>query len=250
MDRNDWIALVTTIGVHALLLLITVGVVTAIDEEPPEPELLVEVDFTSASALPVRLGPPQRAEAGPSSQADQQAEPERPAPPASTPVRVPERESTPNRSEETVPRPRTDEQATPERPNPPSRTRDPEPDPTPPRNSPPTEGGGNASGESDRAGTDEGRAEGSGGNAEVEVGFNFGNRSFNCPSPPSSAPQGQVVYRITFAPNGSFVRAIPVRRNAALENVMDPLLRRCRADRLPSQADQVNQATQASFVVR
>ena len=82
----------------------------------------------------------------------------------------------------------------------------------------------------------------------AEVGFQFGNRSYTCPTPPFGGIQGQVVYAITFRPNGSYAAArVSGSRNAALQSQVEGLLSRCRAEPLPSNALQVNQTTNATF---
>ncbi|OZC02498.1 hypothetical protein [Rubricoccus marinus] len=255
MSRDDLTALGVSLGVHALLLLLFFTV-AAESREALEPAdvRLVEMDFGTVPIRPVLTGPPQQAEAGERSQAREQPEPERPAPPSASPVRTPERPRT-NTPRETPPIARNT--PTPDapvrRPSPPSNTRTPEANPTPPRQPEPTRTTGTGGGESSTDGNAEtGTRTGSGGDAPAEVGFNFGNRSFDCPSIPDAPPGvgGRLTFNITFNPQGQFVSARARGRNSALESHIDPYLRRCRAQRLPGAASQVNQTTQATFNVR
>lgn len=247
MSRSDSIALAVSLGVHALLLLVTFTVIGATPDitRPPE-QMLVEVELLPADARPMVIGPPEAARQGAPSEASEQLEAERPTPPAATPVRVPERRQT-QTDNERIARPRTSSESEAQRPSPPSSQQEPESDPTPPQSDNPSNQGGNAQGESARAGTETGENEGSGGEADVEVGFDFGNRNWTCPTPPSTGLAGRVTYRITFAPNGRYVLARPVRRNSTLENSVESVLPSCRAAALPPQADQVNQSTTVTF---
>jgi protein TonB len=246
-DRNGLLLSVTA---HVLLLLLLAGVAAAPTEtlQPDYPRPLVEVDFIPlAPTLPVLIGEPQSApEAAPAAAAEQR-EPERPAPPAATPVRVPERtRSTPPRPNP-LPRPTPQPESRPSRPSPPSNTTRPEPRPTPPRNTTPTQGGGSTQGTSTTTGATEGAGAGTGGTAPAEVGFNFGNRSFNCPTPSNPGVNGAVTFRVTFAPNGRYVSARPRSRNSELESLVRQVLSSCRADPLPPNARQVPQTTDATF---
>lgn len=82
----------------------------------------------------------------------------------------------------------------------------------------------------------------------VEVGFQFGNRSFSCPTPPNDGTQvGAITYTVQFAPNGLYVSGRPRSRNAALEAAVGRVISGCRADPLPARAEQINQPTTATF---
>ena len=250
IQRDDRDGLILSVSLHVLVLfLLAVGLRTppkTLDEDyPPQ---LMEIEFGPAPTLPVQTGPPQAAEAGASSDAMEQPEPERPTPPAPARARIPERTPTPPReAERPIPRPVQSDDARPARPNPPSRATRPEPRPTPPQQTQPTRGTGQTRGESPTAGANDGPGTGSGGDAAVEVGFQFGNRAFDCPGVPFEGVQGQVVHRITFAPNGRYVADRPVTRNAVLNDAVSRVVSRCRAEPLPPGATQVNQTTRATF---
>ena len=246
-DRDGFILSVTLHGV--VLLLLALGLSVPPEATDPDfPPQLTEIEFGPAPTIPVMTGPPERAEAGSSSESMTQPEPERPTPPAPTRARVPERTPTPPRAEPPLPRPVQSETARPARPNPPSRATRPDPAPTAPTQPRPTTGTGTSQGASPTAGSAEGSGNGSGGDAPAEVGFQFGNRSYTCPTPPFGGIQGQVVYAITFRPNGSYAAArVSGSRNAALQSQVEGLLSRCRAEPLPSNALQVNQTTNATF---
>ncbi len=191
MSRDDLFSLGVSLAVHALLLLLFFAV-AAESREALEPAdvRLVEMDFGMVPLRPVVTGPPQRAEAGERSQAREQPEPERPAPPSASPVRTPERPR-PNTPRETPPIARNT--PTPDapvrRPSPPSNTRTPEANPTPRTQPEPSTSTGTGGGNSTNDGnTASGDGPGSGGEAAAEVGFNFGNRSFDCPSIPDAPP--------------------------------------------------------------
>ena len=244
-DRDGFLISVST---HAVVLLLLVLAAAQPPEtlEPDYPPQLMEIEFGPAPTLPVQTGEPQAARAAAPSQASQQLEPERPTPPAPSRARLATRDATPSR-EAPISRPVQQDDARPARPNPPSRATDREPAPTPPTNPRPTEGRGLTEGTAPTTGLDAGDGTGSGGDADVEVGFQFGNRQFDCPQPPFGGVVGSVVYRVTFAPNGRFVTSSPVNRNAALHSSVRSVINRCRAEPLPSNARQVNQTTRATF---
>ena len=234
-----------------VLLLVALGLAVPPEATDPDyPPQLTEIEFGPAPTIPVQTGPPESAEAGQPSEAMTQPEPERPTPPAPTRARVPERTPTPPRPERPLPRPVQADNAPPARPNPPSRATRPEPNPTSPTQPRPTQGTGATQGESPTTGTNNGAGTGSGGDAPAEVGFQFGNRSFDCPIPPFGGVEGRVVHRVTFAPNGQYLADRPVTRIAALNQAVGQVIARCRAQPLPSNALQVPQTTQATFVFR
>ncbi|MEL6616205.1 MAG: hypothetical protein AAFQ43_10730 [Bacteroidota bacterium] len=256
MSRDDATALGISLGVHALLLLLFVTVVaeSRAEIEPPEVRLVeVEWELDTTPVRPVLTGPPQQAAAGEQSQARQQPDPERPAPPAASPVRTPERPR-PNRPRDTPPITRNTPtpEVTPRRPSPPSNRTAPQPDPTPPRQPQPSQSTGTGGGTSTTDGNAaSGDGPGSGGDAAAEVGFNFGNRSvISCNTPPYPGFDGTATYNVTFAPSGAYVSARPVRRNAQLDGIVRQVLPSCRAQRLPSNASQVNQTTRVTFTFR
>ncbi|MFN3597558.1 MAG: hypothetical protein ACK41D_09845 [Rubricoccaceae bacterium] len=252
MNRNDAIAFAVSLGVHALLLLVFAGAsAIASPPERPAPPELVELDFVPLPAAPQRVGEPQTAPAAAPAEARLQPEVERPAPPAPTPARVPERRPTPPRETPPIPRPTPDPQARPARPSPPSPATQPEPRPTPPRNPAPTQGSGSTQGTASTDGQAQGAGSGSGGAATVEVGFNFGNRSFDCPGARTTyegAPT-VVTYQLTFSPSGALVGSRAQTRGGgpAAEFVASRVLPSCRAQPLPAAADQRNQTTTATF---
>ncbi len=158
---------------------------------------------------------------------------EQPTPPAATPARVPER-SRPLRPDP-LPRPSTQADSRPTSPDPPSAATRPEPRPTE------SAGAWEGTGQS-------GRDAGEGIPTPVEAGFQFGNRSFTCPSPPNDGTlEGTVVYSVQFAPNGRYLSGRPRSRNALLEAAVGRVISGCRADALPSRAAQVPQTTTATF---
>ena len=254
MSRNDLIALSVSLGVHALLLLLGLSAVFTFGKElVPEQDIrMVEIEFGPSPVRPVVEGPPEAAPEGAASDARTQPEPPRPAPPAASPVRVPERpRATPPRPSPPIARaPQAD--TPPRRPSPPSPRRDPEPTPTPPQQPRTTTGNGSSDGPSANDGpSTDGDGRGSGGTAEREVGFQFGNRDWNCPAiPPADGASGRIEFVLTFAPNGRYVSARPTRRNAALEAHVRRYLSGCRADPLPPNAAQRNDRVSAGFTVR
>lgn len=251
MPSDDRDGLLLSVTVHVVVVLLLALAMRTEPEtlDPDYPPQLMEIEFGPAPTLPVIQGEPRRAEAAAPSQAAQQPEPERPAPPAATPTRVPERRPTPPR-ERPIPRPVQSDDARPARPNPPSRATQPERNPTAPTQPDPASGTGRTTGDAPTAGTDAGRGTGSGGDAPAEVGFQFGNRDFSCPSPPFGGIEGTAVYRVTFAPNGRLKASSPVNRNADLHASVMNVINRCRASPLPPNARQVDQATRATFVFR
>ena len=251
IKRDDRDGLLISVSAHAVVLLLLVIAAA----QPPEtldadyPPQLMEIEFGPAPTLPVVTGDPQSAPSAAPSQAMEQPEPERPTPPAPTSARLPERTQTTPR-QNPIPRPVQQDEARPARPNPPSQATRNQPRPTAPTNPEPTQGGGRTQGDAPTSGLDEGSGSGSGGDAPVEVGFQFGNRSFDCPTPPFGGVVGTVVYRVTFAPSGRYVTSSPVNRNAALHESVQSVINRCRAEPLPGNARQVNQATRATFTFR
>ena len=241
-----------SVAAHAVVLLLLALALNVPSKalDPDWPPQLTEIEFGLAPVPPVVQGPPERAEAGESSDAMTQPEPERPAPPAATPVRVPDRPPTPRRADPPRPRPAQSDAARPARPNPPSRATRSEPRPTAPTQAQETQGTGSSQGDSPTAGSDAGSGSGSGGDAPVEVGFQFGNRSFDCPSVPFGGVTGEVIHRVTFAPNGRYVADRPVTRNGPLNAAVESVIRNCRAQPLPRNAAQVNQTAQATFRFR
>lgn len=252
-SRDDRDGLLLSVTVHVIVLLLIALALRVPPEATDEdyPPQLLEIELGPSPTLPVQTGPPEAAEAGDTGEAMEQPEPERPTPPAATRARVPERTPTPPRAERPLPRPVQADEARPARPNPPSRATTPEPDPTPPQQPRPTQGTGTSQGESPTAGANEGAGTGSGGDAPVEVGFQFGTRSVTyCPTPPFGGIEGQVVHRVTFAPNGRYVADRPVTRNGPLNQAVSQVVSGCRAQPLPSNALQVNQSTNVTFRFR
>ena len=252
MSRDDRDGFLVSATAHAVVLL-ALAVLAATPPrtlDPDYPPQLVEIEFGPAPVPPVVTGPPESAAAGAPSDAPEQPEPERPTPPAPTRARVPERTARTPPRDAPVPRPVQQDDARAARPNPPSRATRPEPRPTAPTQTRPTEGSGTSQGSASTSGASSGSGTGSGGDAPVEVGFQFGNRSFDCPVPPFGGVEGQIVYRLTFAPNGRYVASSPVSRNADFERAVRDVISRCRAEPLPGNARQVNQSTRATFSFR
>ena len=251
IPTDDRDGLLISVSAHAVVLLLLVLLAAqptkTLDEDyPPQ---LTEIEFGPAPTLPIVTGEPQSAPDAAPSQAAEQPEPERPTPPAPTTARLAERRPTPSR-EAPIPRPVRQEDARPARPNPPAQATQPEPRPSPPTNPEPTQGAGRTQGDASTSGRETGTDAGSGGDAAVEVGFQFGNRSFNCPTPPFGGVVGSVQYRVTFAPSGRYVTSSPVNRNAVLHESVQRVISQCRAEPLPARARQVNQATRATFNFR
>ncbi|WP_420457315.1 hypothetical protein [Rubrivirga sp.] len=253
VSPDDRTGLLLSVSLHAVvLLLLALGLsVPPQATDPDWPPQLTEIEFGPAPTVPVQTGPPERAEAGTSSESMTQPEAERPTPPAPTQARIPERTPTPPRAERPLPRPVQSDDARPARPNPPSRATRTEPNPTSPTQPRPTTGTGTSQGDAPTAGSATGSGTGSGGDAPAEVGFQFGTRSVTyCPEPPFGGVEGQVVHRVTFAPNGRYVADRPVTRNAALNGAVRQVVSGCRAQPLPSNALQVNQTTNVTFRFR
>ena len=249
---DDRDGLILSVSLHLLLvLLIAMGIGEDQDPSPEPPVKLVELDLLElAPTIPVQVGPPQRAEAGSPATPRQSVEPPRPAPPAATPVQPPPRpRATPPRPDP-LPRPATDANARPTRPSPPSNATRPEPNPTPRQQPEPTQGSGATQGESSTSGTNDGNRSGSGGDAPAEVGFQFGNRSFTCPSPEFPGVEGTITFSVTFAPNGRYVTSRPRSRNATFTSAVQRVISGCRAQPLPPNATQTNQSTVATFNFR
>ena len=251
MSADDRTGALVSVVAHALLVLLLVFVAAAPSEALEQDTVeLVELDFDSALAdapMPVEQGEPARAEAGDPSAPAQSLDEPRPAPPAATPVRIPEAQRpTPTRPDP-LPRPRQNPDARPTRPSPPSTATRPEPAPTPPRQPDPTEGRGNTTGSASTDGSGTGPGDGSGGDAPAEVGFQFGNRDFTCGQPAFPGVEGTIQYALTFAPDGRYISGRPRSRNATFQNAVEAVLRTCRAAPLPPQAAQVPQTTTATF---
>lgn len=254
MKRDDRDGLLFSVAAHVLvLLLLALWARTPSDTlDPDYPRPIVEVDLVAfAPTKPVLVGEPEAAVEGAPSDAPQQTDVERPTPPAATPVRVPERPQERPRPArpDPLPRPSTQTDARPTRPNPPSTATRPEPRPTSPRQPNPSAGTGSSRGTGATSGTGTtGTGAGSGGPAAVEVGFQFGNRSFNCPTPPNDGTlTGTITYSVQFSPNGRYVSGRPRSRNGSLESAVGRVLSGCRAEPLPSNADQIQQSTTATF---
>ena len=107
-------------------------------------------------------------------------------------------------------------------------------------------GTGRQSGGGDGDGAGAGSGAGSGGTGAREVGFALGNRSYDCPTPDFEGIPGNVTLTITFRPDGGYVSATG-RGDATLVRAARAVVSRCRAQRLPAGASQVNQSTQATF---
>jgi outer membrane biosynthesis protein TonB len=252
MSRDDRDGFLVSVTAHVVVLLVLALLAATPSRtlDPDYPPQLVEVEFGPAPVPPVVTGPPESAAAGAPSDARRQPEPERPTPPAPTRARVPERTVEPPPRDNPVPRPARQDDARPDRPNPPSRATAREPRPTPPTQTRDTEGRGTSEGAGSTSGASDGPGQGSGGDAPVEVGFQFGNRSFDCPVPPFGGVEGAIVYRVTFAPSGRYVASSPVSRSADFERAVRGVISRCRAEPLPPNARQVNQTTRATFAFR
>ncbi len=228
----------------------------------------VDVELTAAEpAFSDIPGPAQAAEGGADSEGGPAGEeppseapaPERVTPPATAPVRAERpdvrREGRPTPAPVETPRERPRPSAAPTRgraqpaPAPTGRNRPVE------RQGTGTEAGtgqgvGTGSGRGDGGGTGSGAGSGtgsgSGGTAPAEVGFAFGNRSYDCPTPPFGGIPGEVTLTVTFRPDGSYVAATG-RGNAELVRAARTVVSRCRARPLPSNAAQQNQSTTATF---
>ena len=252
-SKDDRDGLVLSVSLHLLVLLIAALAVGSETETSPEPPVkLVELDLLALQAptIPVQVGPPQRAAAGAPSDARQSLVEPRPAPPSATPVQPPPRPRPSPPRPDPLPRASTVPDAPAARPNPPSNATRPEPAPTPARRPEPTEGNGASRGETSTTGSGEGTRSGSGGDAPAEVGLQFGNRSFICPSPAFPGVEGTITFSVTFAPSGRYVTSRPRSRNATFTSAVERVISGCRAQPLPPNASQTNQSTVATFNFR
>ena len=81
-----------------------------------------------------------------------------------------------------------------------------------------------------------------------ETGWNVDVRDYECPVTMDSLdPFGEIQYTITFSPDGGFVSAEPHRSDPVLERAVARLITECRAEPLPPEAPQVDQATIVTF---
>lgn len=108
-------------------------------------------------------------------------------------------------------------------------------------------GSGRADGGGSGSGAGSGTGSGSDGSGEREVGFAFGNRVWDCPTPVFEGVPGEVTLSLTFRPDGGFVSASGRGGNSQLVRAARDAAGRCRAQALPGNARQVNQTTQATF---
>ena len=233
----------------------------------PEVMEMTEVRLTNAApAFSSEDGPAQAAAGGASSEGgpagdpppSESPEPDRPTPPAMAPTRSERPDVRPEGRPTPAPVPRRE----PTRPSTsptPGRTA-PAPRPTGANRPVERQGTGTQNGTGQGVGTGEGRGNGGGtgtgagsgtgsgsdGTGTREVGFALGNRSFDCPTPTFGGIPGQVTLTLTFRPDGGFVSASG-RGNAELVRAAREVTSRCRAERLPTGARQVNQSTSATF---
>ena len=108
-------------------------------------------------------------------------------------------------------------------------------------------GDGRADGGGSGSGAGAGTGSGSDGTGDREVGFAFGNRSWDCPTPAFEGVPGEVTLSLTFRPDGGFVAASGRGGNSQLVRAARDAAGRCRAQALPGNARQVNQTTTATF---
>jgi len=245
MRKNDLIGLGTSIGLHALLLLLF-GVLTLGSAEP-EPIGYIEVDFGPlAEGRPVQ----QATQDEPESPVEpEEAEPEQPEPEAAPPEEAKPVEL-PDQPEEIVDEEQVEtpesETISPTQQNEPSEVEDPEPQP---ESSPQPLGGGAEDGT-------EGEAEGDAGAGQQEersAPFQIEGLNRTTMYAPLPSYNGQnetrVKMRITVDPQGRITAVFPViKGNADLERaVRDILLNRWRFNALPPNAPQENQTGLITF---
>ncbi len=248
MNRNDWMGLGTSLGLHALLLLVLAFIAAASPE--PEPLGFVEVELgTFSQGRPVQRAaqdqPRREAERPQPKREEARA---RAAPQVSKPVRLPkppqdvpdpDKVNTPKTEEISPEAPSQDVQA--QRNEPREEVR-----PTQPQGGGAREGTSGASDGAQGAGTDETKAA-----PFLIEGLN--RDAVFTPAPPFREKVNAVIrFRIVVDPRGHIVSAVPVlKANPALESAArDVLLQRWRFNPLPANAPQVNQTGAVTFRFR
>jgi outer membrane biosynthesis protein TonB len=239
MHSDDWKALGVSLGVH-LLLFIGVGAAFLGAKMPEDSIYLLElevIDFDmasaaarpSAAASPVDPQPPRE---------EPRPEPPRATTPATTPVQPPRTQTPPRPTEQTVPRATPQENAQPQTPSPPAES---------PREN--TDGGGTPAGETgNESNTTDGTGQGNTGTSGLSI-EGLGSRRASCPRPGYPGVSGTVAYAVTFAPDGSYRGARPLRRggDSRLEQAVQRVIAGCRAEPLSGAASQVNQDGVVTF---
>lgn len=223
-----------SLGLHLALLLIT-GALTIGSKNPENPVHLIEIEFGDLASEARPSAPSPTPDLRPP-QPQTRPEPPRAQQSAPTPVRTPQTR-TPAQGSETIARPPHQQNVPPQPPSP----------PTPEHNT--DGGGGSPTGEQGNDSNQEDQS-GQGNAGSSGVAFEgLGNRRATCPTPGHPGVNGVVSYFVTFTPQGQYVSSRPQRRggDARLDQAAQTVLRACRAQELPSNADQINQQGAVTF---
>lgn len=249
MNRNDWMGILTSLAVHALLLFVF-ALMTAAQPEP-EPLGFVEVELgTFSQGRPVQKAVEDKPVEEPR-QPDPKPKQEetRPAPPKEAkPVNLPKQPKV-SPDPEKVQTPKT-ERVSPETKNNPTEAKktDPKPEakPVQPTGSGATNGSTGAAEGKEGTATDETKAA-----PFLIEGLN--RDAVFAPLPPYREKVNAVIkFNIVVDPRGQVISAVPVlKANPGLENaVRDVLLQRWRFNPLPPNAPQQNQIGTVTFRFR
>lgn len=237
MQKDDWTGLGVSIGTH-LLALLFVGTII-LGSKNPEPQVrLLQIEFGSIASSARPSAPsdnpdprPPQPEQDPTTPREQVA--------TQTPVQPPRTQSSAQLNE-TITRPQQNDTSQPDPPNPsiPDRNTD--------------GGGGSPDGETGQDNNpDNSDGQGNEGTSGVAV-EGLGSRSAQCRRPAYPGVSGIVSYLVTFAPDGSYIRSRPNIRGGdqRLDDAVRRVISTCRAARLPSSADQVEQTGTVTFRFR
>ena len=232
--NEDLKGLGASLGLHLALLLIS-GALIIGSKNPEHPAHLVEIEFGSLASEARPSAPSPNPDPRPP-QPEMRPEPPRAQQEAPTPVRTPQTRN-PAQGEETIARPQQQPDTPPQPPSP----------ATPERNT--DGGGGTPTGEQGNdSNPDDASGRGNTGSSGVAI-EGLGNRRASCPRPGHPGVNGFVSYFVTFTPEGRYVSSRPQRRggNPRLDQAARSVLVACRAQPLPSNADQVNQQGLVTF---
>ncbi len=234
---DDAKGLGASLGLHLALLLIAGSLIIG-SKNPEDPAHLIEIEFGDLASEARPSAPSPNPDPRPP-QPQTRPEPPRAQPPAPTPVRTPQTR-VPAQGQEPIARPPQQATAPPQPPSP----------PTPERNT--DGGGGSPTGEQGNDSNPENNSGvGNTGSAGVAI-EGLGNRRASCPSPAYPGVNGVVSFFVTFTPEGRYVSSRPQRRggNPRVDQAAQGVLAGCRAQPLPSNADQVNQQGVVTFRFR
>ncbi len=231
---DDIKGLGTSLGLHLVLLLIS-GALIIGSKNPEKPAHLIEIEFGDLASEARPSAPSPTPDPRPP-QPETRPEPPRAQPPAPTPIRTPQTRA-PAQGQETIARPQQQTNTPPQPPSP----------PTPERTT--DGGGGSPTGEQGNDSNPESNS-GAGNTGSSGVAIEgLGNRRASCPRPRYPGVSGVVSYFVTFTPDGRYVSSRPQRRggDGRLDQAAQTVLAACRAQELPSNADQVNQQGVVTF---